>query len=100
MFVTLGGLPPRRLVVARELPRCGELREVCEGCASPPQGKKQDSGSEEVVERDPTQGIELKETHAHRVPQRRVGSFVLGVARSGSELRSNKSFVSLAFLSC
>ena len=71
MFVTLGGLPPRRLVVARELPRCGELREVCEGCASPPQGKKQDSGSEEVVERDPTQGIELKETHTQRVPQRR-----------------------------
>jgi len=25
VFVTLGGVPPRRLGVARELPRCGEL---------------------------------------------------------------------------
>ena len=64
-FVTLGGLPPRWQVVARELPRCGELREVCEGCASPPQGKKLivkklnldlcGRLSEERVERDPTQ---------------------------------------------
>ena len=27
VFVTLGGVPPRRLGVARELPRCGELRD-------------------------------------------------------------------------
>ena len=44
--------PPRRQVVARELPSCGELREVCEGFASPSQGKKPHSGSEEVVEKD------------------------------------------------
>ena len=63
-FVTLGGLPPRRQVVARELPRCSEPREVCEGCALPPQGKKPivkklnldlcGRLSEERVERDPT----------------------------------------------
>ena len=29
--------------------------KVCAGCASPPQGKKLDSGSEEVVERDRAQ---------------------------------------------
>ena len=40
--------------VAHELPRCGEPWELCAGCASPPQGKKLHSGSEEVVERDPT----------------------------------------------
>jgi hypothetical protein len=39
-FVTLGGLPPRRLGVAHKLPRCGELWTVCEGRASPPKGKK------------------------------------------------------------
>ena len=54
MFATLGRLPPRRLEVARKLPRCGEPWEVCGGCASPPQGKKLHSGSEEVVERDCT----------------------------------------------
>ena len=27
VFVTLGGVPPIRLGVARELPRCGELRD-------------------------------------------------------------------------
>ena len=31
-FVTLGGLPPRRLGVAGELPSRGEQRQVCEGC--------------------------------------------------------------------
>ena len=53
-LLLLEACPPRRLEVACELPKCGELQEVCEGCASPPQGKKQDSGSEEEVERDPT----------------------------------------------
>jgi hypothetical protein len=44
-FVTLGGLPPRRLGVAHKLPRCGELWAVCEGRASPSKGKKLSSGS-------------------------------------------------------
>ena len=51
--------------------RCGEQRQVCAGLILPLGGKDQDSGNEEVVERDPTQGIELKETHAQRVSQRR-----------------------------
>jgi hypothetical protein len=40
-FVTLGGLPPRRLGVAHKLPRW----TVCEGRASPQKGKKLSSGS-------------------------------------------------------
>jgi len=47
----------------------------------------QDSGIGEVVERDPTQGIELKETHTQRVHQRK---------RDGeSELRETNPCVSI-----
>ena len=54
-FVTLGGLPPRWLAVARELPSfVVSCEKFVAGFASPPQGKKLNSGSEERVERDPT----------------------------------------------
>src|SRR6185312_9230297 len=52
-------------------------------------GKDQDSGIRKVVERDPTQGIELKETHTQRVPQRRRR-----IHGGESELRKTNSCVS------
>ena len=54
----------------------------------------QDSGKEEVVEKDPTQGIELQETQAQRVPQRRRRIHI-----SESELRETNLCVSLWFAS-
>ena len=64
VFVTVGGLPPRELEVAHKLPIYGEPWEVCAGCASPPQGKKLHSGSEEVVKETALKRKELKKTCA------------------------------------
>ena len=53
-FVTLGGLPPRRLGVTGELPSCGEQRQVCEGCDLAPLVEKIALVElRKVVERDP-----------------------------------------------
>ena len=54
----------------------------------------QDSGKEDVVEKDPTQGIELQETQAQRVPQQRHR-----IHFGESELRETNSCVSLWFAS-
>ena len=51
--------------------------------------KDQASGKEEVVEKDPTQGIELQETQAQRVPQQRRRIHV-----GESELRETNPCVS------
>ena len=52
-------------------------------------GKDQNSGNEKAVERDPTQGIELKGTHTQRVPQRRHRIHV-----GESEFRETNPYVS------
>ena len=62
---------------------CGEQQQVCAGVILPPWWK----GG--VVEKDPSQGIELQETQAQRVPQRRRRIHV-----GESELRETNPCVS------